>query len=47
LKLAKAGEFPCRVIRCGNRYRVPRAGILAALHIADPFADSREPNPAA
>jgi hypothetical protein len=46
-ELAKAGEFPCRVIRCGNRYRVPRTGILAALDIADPFADNREPTPAA
>lgn len=34
-ELAKAGEFPCRVIRVGNRYRVPRSAILEALGIAD------------
>ena len=29
--LAQRGEFPCRVIRVGNRYLVPTAGIIALL----------------
>lgn len=29
--LAERGEFPCRVIRAGNRYLVPTAGLLALL----------------
>lgn len=32
-ELARAGEFPCRVIVCGSRYRVPRSAILRALGI--------------
>lgn len=28
---AKRGEFPCRVIRIGNRYRVTRADLLQSL----------------
>lgn len=37
-ELARAGEFPCRVIRIGARYRVPRSALLAelGLHTADP-----------
>ena len=33
--LAKAGKFPCRVLRVGNRYRVPTADLLAVLGLAD------------
>ncbi len=36
-ELAQAGEFPCRVLRVGNRYRVPRSALLEALGI-DPRA---------
>jgi hypothetical protein len=32
-ELARAGEFPCRVMRVGERYRVPRTEILRALGI--------------
>jgi hypothetical protein len=32
-ELAKADEFPCRVIRVGAKYRVPRSAIFEALGI--------------
>jgi hypothetical protein len=32
-ELARRGEFPCRVLRCGNSYRVPRADLLRALGV--------------
>jgi hypothetical protein len=35
-QLARNGEFPCRVLRLGNAYRVPRAEILRALGITEP-----------
>ena len=35
--LARRGEFPVRVLRLGNRYRVPTAEVLRALGI-DPEA---------
>src|ERR1700729_3121314 len=37
-ELARAGEFPCRVLRVGMKYRVPRSAILEALGVtgADP-----------
>jgi hypothetical protein len=35
-KLAQNGSFPCRVLRLGNSYRVPRAEILRALGIKEP-----------
>ena len=34
-ELAKAGEFPVRVLRIGRRYLVPTPGILALLGIAE------------
>ena len=34
--LAKAGTFPCPVLRVGSRWIVPRAGLLKALGIEDP-----------
>jgi hypothetical protein len=46
-ELAQAGEFPCRTIRVGVRWRVPRSAIFEALDI-DPaearlqIADSRQ-----
>lgn len=42
--LAKRGEFPCRVIKVGPKYRVPRSGILEALNIQD---KATEPRPGA
>ncbi len=32
-ELAKTGEFPCRVLRVGAKYRVPRTAIFEALGI--------------
>lgn len=31
--LAKSGQFPCRVIRAGRKYRVPTAALLEVLEI--------------
>lgn len=45
-ELARAGDFPCRVIRAGQRYKVPRSALLAALGYTDPASASR-PRPAA
>ena len=39
-ELAKAGEFPCDVIRVGKRYRVNRAVLYAAPNF-DPVAASK------
>ena len=33
--LAKRGKFPVRVLRLGNRYRVPRADLLRELGEVD------------
>ncbi len=46
--LAKHGQFPCRVIRIGDIYRIPTAGLLELLGIppADP-ASSPSLRPAA
>jgi hypothetical protein len=33
-RLARLGQFPVPVLRAGAQYRVPIAGLLAALHIA-------------
>jgi hypothetical protein len=32
-ELARAGRFPCRVLRVGARYRVPRSAIFESLGI--------------
>lgn len=34
-ELAKRGEFPCRVLKIGGTYRVPRADLLRSLGIDD------------
>ncbi|MEU9839718.1 hypothetical protein AB0C69_10910 [Actinomadura sp. NPDC048032] len=34
-ELARKGEFPCRVLRLGNSYRVPRIEIFRALGMHD------------
>lgn len=39
-ELARAGEFPCRVISVGSRYKVSRSALLEALGYADPLADA-------
>jgi len=33
-ELAKHDEFPCRVIRIGDSYRVPTAGLLELLGVS-------------
>ncbi len=38
-ELARAGEFPCPVLRLGSRYRVTRADLLRSLGI-DPSPTS-------
>lgn len=35
-ELARAGQFPCRVIRVGKTYRVPTASLFALLGISQP-----------
>jgi hypothetical protein len=42
-QLARAGQFPCPVIRAGKTYLVPTAGLLAVLGLAVPGrADGKE-----
>jgi hypothetical protein len=38
-RLVRRGAFPVPVIKAGARYRVPVAGLLAALHL-NPAADT-------
>jgi hypothetical protein len=33
-ELARRGEFPCRVIRIGETYRIPTAGLLELLGVS-------------
>lgn len=33
-ELARTGQFPCRVIRIGDTYRVPTAALLELLGVA-------------
>lgn len=40
-ELARAGEFPCRVLRLGSQYRVTRSDLLDSLGI-DPGAPAVE-----
>jgi hypothetical protein len=40
-RLAKAGEFPCRVLRIGGRYVVPVRGLRALLDHTNPDSSSR------
>jgi excisionase family DNA binding protein len=40
-RLVQRGEFPCRALRLGKRYLIPRAELLRALGVADP--DSARP----
>jgi len=41
-ELASHDEFPCRVLRVGKKYRVPRSAILEALGIDLALADRRK-----
>jgi hypothetical protein len=43
-ELARIGQFPCRVIPVGRKFRVPRSALLEALGIEDSAAG---PQPAA
>jgi excisionase family DNA binding protein len=40
-ELARIGDFPCRLIRVGSRYRVPKSALLALLE-DEPAGDLRE-----
>ncbi len=42
-ELAKSGQFPCRVIKVGERYRVPFAALLRLLDPAAP-SDGQAPD---
>ena len=44
-ELARRGEFPCRVLRMGNSYRVPTADLLRVLGIEP--GEQQAPPPAA
>jgi hypothetical protein len=39
-ELAKNNEFPCKVLRLGRLYRIPRAGLLEVLGLATPDMDA-------
>jgi Helix-turn-helix domain len=45
-ELARTGQFPCKVLIVGERYRVPRSALLRALGI-DPVGDEILPDRAA
>ncbi|MGS2618086.1 helix-turn-helix domain-containing protein [Micromonospora sp. LZ34] len=48
-RLARAGAFPVPVIQAGQQYRIPVAGLLAALHLttsaAPDVGDTHPPAP--
>ena len=47
-ELARTGQFPCRLLRVGVKYRVPRSAIFEALGVDETaVAESREPDSAA
>jgi hypothetical protein len=46
-ELARAGEFPVKVLKVGHKYRVPRTAILAALDVTPPVAAGQDPRSAA
>ena len=46
-ELAKQGQFPCRVICVGQKFRVPKSAILEALGIDPAAVASQDPRPAA
>lgn len=44
--LVQRGEFPCRVLRLGNAYRVPTADLLTVLGLADDGDGAQRVEPA-
>lgn len=46
-ELAKQNKFPCRVLRVGEKYRVPRTALFEALGIDPASALGPTPQPAA
>ena len=46
-ELARQERFPVRVLRVGQKYRVPRSAIFEALGISPAAAAALEPQPAA
>lgn len=46
-ELARQERFPVRVLRVGQKYRVPRSAIFEALGISPAAAAGLEPQPAA
>jgi excisionase family DNA binding protein len=46
-ELARRDEFPCRVIRVGNSYRIPTADLLRVLGIEPPYEHQPMPRSAA
>lgn len=46
-ELARAGEFPCPVLRLGHAYRVTRADLLRSLGIDPDVTAAGLPSPAA
>ncbi|GAA1772573.1 hypothetical protein [Nonomuraea bangladeshensis] len=43
-RLAKVGEFPCRVLRIGGRYAVPVRGLQALLDPTTPGGNNSHPS---
>ena len=46
-ELARAGQFPVKVIQVGQKFRVPKTAILAALDVKPSAAAVQDPAPAA
>jgi hypothetical protein len=46
-ELARSDQFPCRVIRIGDNYRIPTPGLLELLGLApeESLASSRQSTP--
>jgi hypothetical protein len=46
-ELARAGQFPVKVLPVGQKYRVPKTAILEALNVKPSAAVVQDPAPAA
>lgn len=44
-ELARAGQFPCPLIRAGKTWLVPTAGLLALLGLPVPATDTKDSRP--
>jgi predicted DNA-binding transcriptional regulator AlpA len=42
-RLAKTGDFPCRVLKIGHSYRVPTLGLLRLLDAGTPSKNTARP----